>query len=314
MSSLSKRVLLTGASGFLGSHIAEELVATNFEVIATKRAQTDLWRCKDFKDKINWVNIDDPNWQQVVIDLRPSIIIHSAWIGVAATTRMDWESQFANITFVYDLLQIAEAVHVEVFIGLGSQAEYGVFDGKVNEDQPANPTTAYGTVKLMIYELVKGFFTSPHLQTSTWYWLRLFSFFGEKEDATWLIPATVDKLMREEEMDFTLGEQKYAYLYVKDLSIMLRLLLESTASSGVYNISSISPIAIKDLIEQIKRITKSNTKLNFGALPYRIGQSMHIEGDMSKFKQQVGHYKESDLYSNLTLTVQSYIAKDEIVS
>ncbi len=310
MKNFNNTILVTGASGFLGSHIAEELLAQGYNVIGTKRTQTDLRRTKNFAEKIHWLNVDDVQWQQYAVELNPAIIIHSAWSGVSAANRMDWDSQIGNLDILGDLLHISEKVDLKMFIAFGSQAEYGIFDGKIDESYPTNPNTAYGTMKLMAYNLVKGFFNSQKSKRAKWYWLRLFSFFGEREDNQWLIPSTILKLSSDSEIDFTGGEQKYAYLYVKDLTQMIITLILSEAESGVYNISSTKPLAIRYLIEQIKTMIGSKSKLNFGVLPYRPGQSMHIEGDMTKFIEQAKPFHESDLKDSLQKTIDSINSQD----
>ncbi len=307
----STNVLLTGATGFLGSHVAEALLYAGYKLISTYRTNSDLWRCESFKHRITWVNTDDYNWVQTVVKAEPQIIIHSAWSGVTANDRLNWQAQLNNLRITSELLYIAKEVKAKTFVGFGSQAEYGTFDGRISEEHPTNPNTAYGTVKLMAYELIKGFFESLHDESANWYWLRLFSFFGEKEDAQWLIPSTIQNLSQQQVVDFTPGEQKYAYLYVKDLTDMLMQVIKSEALSGVYNVSSTHPIPIKHLIQTIHRLLDSQSQLNFGSIPYRVGQSMHIEGDMTKFDKFIGTFEESNFETCLLKTVESYRKTNE---
>ena len=303
MENSPETVLLTGASGFLGSQIAETLIANNFRLIATKRQSTSLWRCEAYENRIDWVDIDQANWIQEIIKSSPGIIIHTAWVGVTASERMNWSNQLTNIMLVNDLLTITSQVRPRVFIGFGSQAEYGAFEGKINEEYPTSPNTAYATVKVMVYELLKGYFRCVSPGATRWYWLRLFSFYGEKEGDDWLIPSAIHKMLLNEEMLLTHGKQKYAYLYVKDLADRLLQLIDSNAASGIYNISSENPVSIKDLLLKIAAITNSKSILNFGALEYRANQPMYIEGDMRKFRENVGQYTERSFDEGLSSVI-----------
>ncbi|SMO61326.1 NAD-dependent epimerase/dehydratase family protein [Solitalea koreensis] len=300
------RVLITGATGFIGSHIADSLVKSNYEVIALKRENSDCWRCEEINDKIKWINLDEEGqWKKVVIRYNPEVFIHSAWIGVEAHERDNIKTQIKNIDFLTDLLEIAKELKIRKFVNLGSQAEYGCIDGKVNESFNANPTTTYGSVKLASLEIFKTFCIQHNIN---WVWLRLFSFFGEKECRNWLIPALIQRMQESNEMDFTPGLQKYAYLYVKDLGEITNRMISQPIDSGIYNVSSNQAITLKVLIEKIRDKIAPTFKLNFGALSYRENQSMHIEGDSSKLINQLGEIQLTDFDQALNSTIEYYIS------
>lgn len=301
------RVLITGITGFLGSHIAETLVQNNVHVIGLKRPGADTWRCKGFEEKIFWIDLDDAGiWKTVIKNFNLHAIIHCAWIGVEASERNVWHKQIRNIDFQMDLLEIAGNVKLEKFLVLGSQAEYGFIDHKVNEDHKTSATTAYGSIKLACLEIFKTFCEQKNIN---WVWLRVFSLFGEREDQNWLIPSVIKKMQTGDEMDLTPGEQKYAYLYVKDFAGAVYTMLMKTISPGVYNISSDKLHTLRLLVEGIRQQINPQFKLNFGALPYRDGQSMHIEGDISKLTRQIGPIDFTDFIVALSNTISYYTLK-----
>ena len=102
----NRAVLITGISGFLGSQIARQLLLDGYKVFATRRKKTDLARCQDFKSDISWIDLEDGDWQNKIIKLKPDIIIHSAWLGVAANDRDNWSVQFSNVEFVGIILYL----------------------------------------------------------------------------------------------------------------------------------------------------------------------------------------------------------------
>ena len=299
------KVLITGITGFLGSHIAENLIASNIAVIGLKRRNSDIWRCKGFEDAVHWVDIDEEGlYEKELSAMDFDTVIHGAWIGVASDLRNDWGEQSKNISFLLSLLEISKNAGASKFIFLGSQAEYGSFNGKINEDYPANAVNAYAGVKLACLELVKTFCLTNNMN---WIWLRLFSFFGEKENSNWLIPSLIRLMKVGNQMDFTKGEQKYAYLYVKDFATIMNSLVTSSVQSGIYNVSSSESRTIKSLIEEIRDYVNPNFVLNFGALPYRLNQSMHMEGDSEKLFSQIGKINSTDFRKALVTTLEYYI-------
>lgn len=302
------KVLITGITGFLGSQVAEKLVNENIYVIGLKRPLSNLWRCSDFLHKIDWVDIND-GYQDIIIKKKPDVIIHSAWIGVEAKDRDDWEMQAKNIQFLMELLGLAREVKLKQFLFFGSQAEYGNINGTVKEDKLPTSTNAYGSIKLACYEIFKTFSETHNIE---WIWLRLFSLFGEKEDKNWLIPSMIQKMKSETEMNFTKGEQKYAYLYVKDFSQIIFKIISQRVPSGIYNISSDEVRSLKSIIEEVRDIVNPQFILNFGALPYRENQSMHIEGDMSKLLGAIGEINFTKFSVALRQTLEFYNNKTEL--
>jgi len=297
-------VLITGITGFLGSHIAEHLCNNNINVIGLKRKKSDTWRCKDFETKIKWVDLDlNGDWRNILVKLKPDTIIHSAWIGVEADYRNDWERQNENISFLIALLSISKDVKLKKFIFLGSQAEYGTFNGKVTEEKLVKANNAYASIKLACFEILRTF---SEINKIDWIWLRIFSLFGEREGYNWLIPSIINKMQRDSSMDFTLGEQSYAYLYVKDFAKIIYLTLIKQLDSGIYNVSATMSIQLKVLIELIRDQVNPKFKLNFGVLPYREHQSMHIEGDTTKLFNRIGPIEFTDFNVALLNTINYY--------
>lgn len=301
------KVLITGITGFLGSHIAENLVANNIQVIGLKRKDSDVWRCQEFKDKIQWVVIDENGFfEDELKKYSFDTVIHGAWIGVESTTRDNWNEQSENIPFLVTLLEVAKTVGVKKFVFLGSQAEYGTIDGKISEDYEAKALNAYGSIKLACLEIVKTYCGTNDIN---WIWLRLFSLFGERENQNWLIPSLITSMLTTEQMDFTPGEQKYAYLYVKDYASIMNKIIKMPVESGIYNISSNQTRTIKSLVEDIRNYINPEFMLNFGALKYRNKQSMHIEGDIMKLCSQIGEVEFTDYKVALHSSLNYYLKK-----
>ncbi len=249
---MSKRVLVTGISGFLGSQIAQKLYDNGFKLIALKRNTTDLSRCNELSENVSWINTCE-NWEQKVIELNPQIIIHSAWEGVGELERDNWQIQTNNLQFTLKLLSIAKEVNIEKFISFGSQAEYGYFSGLIDENYAIEPKSAYGLSKYLCSQTIRVFCEQNNID---WYWLKLFSFFGEKEASNWFIPSLIKNISENKAMDMTPGDQRYAYMYIGDLAEIICNLSSSTARSGIYNLSSKKSISLKEIVEKIIGIIK----------------------------------------------------------
>jgi nucleoside-diphosphate-sugar epimerase len=293
------KVLITGITGFLGAKIAEYLISDGISVIGLKRPGSDIWRCNDFKEKVNWIDIEG-GYQEMIISSKPDTIIHCAWIGVSAGDRDNWSVQAENLNFLISLIELAKELPLSKFICLGSQAEYGYINGIVSEDQGSKAANAYGAIKLACLEILKGF---AEVKQINWIWLRIFSVFGEKEDDSWLIPSVIKNLQGKEEMNLTKGEQRYAYLYIDDFAEIVRRIIKLKIHSGIYNVSSNDSKPLYQILQEITNLIKPSFRLNFGTIPYRDHQSMHIEGDMSKLKLQIGEMQ----FTNFNVALKKII-------
>lgn len=299
----NKKIFVTGASGFIGSNLCRDLVEMGYSIIALKRKDSNLEKCHEFEDALTWVLDGNSDWEKNVLDFRPNVIIHCAWGGVMAEERDNWEIQSKNLFLVYKLLEIGRKTKIKKFIGLGSQAEYGIIDGKVSEHQKVRPNNAYGAMKFATSKLIEHGCRDNNIH---WYWLRLFSFFGENESDNWLIPSSIKRMLIDKEMNFTPGEQKYAYLYIKDLChAIISVISHNSDKSGIYNLSSNHPVSIKDIITFIRDAVNPDFQLNFGALPYRPNQPMHIEGDISAFENSFGKIDTANFYQKLGKVISS---------
>jgi len=307
LSSNSTTILLTGATGFIGSHLAEDLAFGNYRVIALVRNNSDLWRCKEFNnDNIVYVNVDKENFKETLSKFTPSVLIHAAWQGVAVKKRNEWNVQVENVTILTNLLILAQELGIKKMIGLGSQAEYGIFSGRINEDAPCNPVSAYGAAKMASLNIFKAFCESNSID---WIWLRLFSFYGTRENPESLIPSVIRNISHDKPMDLTPCEQRYDYLYIKDFTKAISKILEHGNKSGVFNLSSNSSVRLKEIIVKIRNAVNPNAVLKFGALPYRPNQIMHMEGDSTKFNSCFNFHVESGFEKNLNEVVRYYSNK-----
>ena len=300
---MHNKVLITGITGFLGSHLARHLLIHNFEIVAWVRRSSNMHRCIDFAEKINFCYEEDENFELNIHKFNPSIIIHCAWIGVTSFERESLELQLKNLELTDKLINIAKGLNINKFICLGSQAEYGFIDGIVDESAETKPTSAYGKVKLLVLDKIQGYCSTNNLD---WYWLRIFSVFGPGEDNNWLIPSLIQTMQKMESMDMTLGEQKYAYLFIDDFTHIIENIINRNAQAGVYNICSPNALSIKELALKILNLLNPNFKINFGALPYRNKQSMLVQGNISKLIHQIGEIKFTDVNLALTKTIEHY--------
>lgn len=290
------KIFVTGGTGFIGSHLVRALVAEGHEVFVLRRGKSSFHRCADFEKKIGWVSQDNSNWIQQVIEQKPAVIIHAAWASVTAAERTDWKLQATNLVLFAELLKIADAVGLAQFIAFGSQAEYGTINSRVDESHPCQSDNAYGATKLAALALLEGFARQKKM---SYIWLRLFSIYGPGEGETWFIPNLIRQMKLGQSPQLSGCEQRYDYLHVRDLAAGVLAVLRRPEISGVFHLSSNASLPLKQIVQLVKEYTGCCAEPGFGALPYRPGQSMHMEGDSTRFYQAFGFQPKITLTEGL---------------
>lgn len=288
------KIFITGATGFLGYHIANVCVVKGHQVLCLKRKSSISMFEELIEREISWVNSDEKEWMASVVEFQPDVLIHCAWGGVSADSRNNPEVQAKNIQLSENLFKLTNYKQIIV---LGSQEEYGRIDSMVDESHFLNPITEYAKAKIATCELLKAHAESTNTE---WQWIRVFTVYGEKQKESWLIPSMIKKCKDPsiEEMETTKGEQTYSYLYSFDFANAIASVVGANDKSGIYNISSTTPTMLKDLFETIKYKTKSSIIFK-PVLPYREYQSMLIMGNSRKFKNAFGEYEVNSLSQGL---------------
>ncbi len=283
-----KRILLTGATGYIGSHLCEKLASMGYEVMAVIRSASNIKLIKHLVPTIKIVNIDYEGWLMRASDFNPDIILHSAWNGVEAKDRDNVEIQQKNIDFMKNLFSIMNLTNVRRFISLGSQAEYGYLDRVVKEDEELKPNNEYAKTKIKAMDMLKEYCQKNKID---WYWLRVFAVKGGNQKGNWLLPLFEQALDNPEVNSFEFGscEQRYAYLDI-DLAIeyIIKVIDSKGVESGVYNLSASCARPLKDMLIELRDKKRVDFELIFNKEKDRDLQSTWIEGDMTKFFKAFG--------------------------
>lgn len=279
------RVFVTGASGFVGAHVLRLLVERGDTAAALLRGHAPPWRLADLGGRYQAIHgdlADVPAIAPALARFRPEVVLHLAWIGVSNTHRNDPAQLGPTLGGTVALVDAAAEAGAGVWIGLGSQAEYGPLDGPADETCPTRPTTLYGVAKLAagLASAVRA--AECGLRHA---WLRLFSAYGPLDDGPWLIPSLARALLAGASPPLTAGTQRWDYLYVTDVAHALVAAAERSAVHGVYALGSGEPRTVRSVAEAVRDAVDPGIPLAFGALPMRPDQATHLEADARRLRR-----------------------------
>jgi nucleoside-diphosphate-sugar epimerase len=208
--------------------------------------------------------------------------------------------QLANVSTSIDLFRLTGEIGCASFVGLGSQAEYGLLSGRIDERAPTRPTTTYGAAKLAtgcVLERAAAAAGRPYA------WLRLFSSYGPDDDPSWLIPYLVRTLLAGERPKLTKGEQVWDYIHVDDVAHAIVAALDSGAQ-GIFNLGSGQGRPLREIVECLRDAIDPALPLGFGEVEYRPDQVMHLESDIGALCAATGWAPRVTLEQGLAGTIQ----------
>lgn len=295
------KVLLTGAGGFLGSHLARLLVAQGCEVHALLRPGGDPWRLRDLLPHLHLIQGDllDPagDWAAQVRSLRPDLCFHFAWYaepGVFLTSPLNLKYLAASLALAENLA-LAGCPRLVV---AGSFSEYDQDLGHLSEDAPLRPNTLYGACKAALHQALALW--APAAGVSL-LWTRLFSLYGPMEHPKRFVPAVILAALRGEPTRLSPGAQVRDYLHAADAAAAVWHAAQA-GLTGALNIGSGQGVAIGALAQHIGEITGRPDLIRLGDLPYRPGDPMLVVADTRRL-QAAAWTPRFDLDTGLRNTV-----------
>jgi dTDP-6-deoxy-L-talose 4-dehydrogenase (NAD+) len=274
------RILVTGATGFLGKHIVEYLLEQTHEIICTHLRAEDYSNI-GWHTKVEWIvyDLNEPQTENLFDYFKqPEALIHLAWAGLPDyNSRVHIEANLLNHELFIKNLVESGLKNVTI---TGTCQEYGMQNGLLNESLPTLPETYYAIAKDTLHKLINQLNEKFNFSFK---WLRLFYMYGEGQNEKSIIPQLLKAIKSEETIfNMSAGEQLRDYLPVKELAAYVGKLALQTEFIGAINCCSGVPISIRKLVENIIQEYKSNIKLNLGYYPYPTYEPFAFWGDNSK--------------------------------
>ena len=294
-----KKVLLTGATGFVGRHCLPALVARGYEVHALSRSRggTDSTPAT-----IHWHHADLLDPKQVIALVKtigPTHLLHCAWYAVPGKY---WSApeNFQWVEASLHLFKTFASAGGKRAVGVGTCAEYDWSSDCCSENSTAlNPATIYGTCKRDAQRCLEEIGKQTGLSTA---WGRLFFLYGPHEDRERLVASVIVSILQKEKALCSHGEQIRDFLYTPDAGDALVALLDSDVS-GAVNIASGAAVCIRNVIEEIAGKLHSSELVQLGARPAAENEPARLVADVARLRDEVGWTPRYDLGQGLAETI-----------
>lgn len=278
-----KKVLVTGATGFIGNYLVQELLLNRQEVIATSTNETKA-RQTDWFEQVTYKPFSFENYNADInyYDFfnNPDILIHLAWEGLPNyKSAFHTEVNLPRHTAFLDNLISNGLKDVTV---TGTCLEYGMQEGCLREDMPASPSIPYAIAKDSLRKALEEIQRRhPYLLK----WVRLFYMYGKGQNPNSLL-SQLERAIINGDKSFNMsgGEQARDFLPVEKVAKnIVRIALQEKVT-GIINCCSGNSVTVRQLVEEYLRWNNKMIGLNLGYYPYTDYEPMYFWGDVTKLK------------------------------
>jgi len=297
-----KRVFLTGATGPLGAALADYLTGQGMTVTATVHPGSKRQPAVRTDGKIDFIECDLSELRQLTAKLtgRYDAFFHLAWETATREIIADPLVQARNIQYTLDAAGLAADLGCQVFVGAGSQAEYGRVAGLLGAETPVNPETSYGLAKYAAGQQSRKLCEAAGLRHC---WGRVLSLYGPFDRETTAVMYVINSLLKGEKPVLTRAEQLWDYLYSADGARAFYLIAENGRHGAAYPVGSGQARPLREYFEIIRDNIDPKLPLGIGEAAYPNGVITSLRSDISVLTKETGFVPEYLFEAGIKATI-----------
>jgi nucleoside-diphosphate-sugar epimerase len=307
-----QRVLVTGASGFIGSHLTRRLIADGAEVHALTSAVSSVYptRLLEIRDQITLheASLTDRGALNIVAtEVRPSFVFHlGAYTHVGKSWQRVDECIQVNVQGTVNLLMALEPFGFTRFVNTGTSEIYGDIDVPFHEDDAVHPISPYSVSKHSAEEYCRLF-----TEARSWPIVRVrpFNAYGPMQSPDRVIPEIITRALQRQPLHMTQGSQTREFNYVEDLvDGMVHVATADGIDGELFNLGCGHEVSMREIATMILSQLGNPIEPEFGALPERPIEIPRMHADVSKAAERLGWRSATSLADGLAATIEFYRA------
>lgn len=291
-----KHILITGATGMIGSAIVREALKQDYDITCIVRKNSSRIKNIPQSSRVHIIDADIAEYKNLELKEKYDIFMHLAWNKTSVGGRDDVDSQLKNIEYTLDAVRLAKCCGCSVFIGAGSQAEYGVQTVPLSPNLPVNPESGYGIAKYTAGKLSSLLCKQLGIRFN---WMRILSVYGKNDGENTLISYCIRELKNGRSPELTKCEQIWDYLNCDDAARAFLAVAEHGVDGKFYPLGSGNGRKLSKYIEDIQRIVNPDVPIGFGKKEYYPHQPMYLVADVSELTTDTGWKADMEFLEGL---------------
>jgi nucleoside-diphosphate-sugar epimerase len=277
------KVLVTGATGFIGNYVIRALLAKGLNVVATSSSQARA-SGEEWFNKVTYIPLDLKNVSGVVdyylFFQKPDKLIHLAWEGLPNYKALFHVEE--NLPRHYTFLQNIISNGLKDITVAGTCFEYGLQEGCLSEDMPAIPVSPYAHAKNKLRLSLQELAVQTPFQLK---WLRLFYMYGKGQNPNSLFSQLETAVNRGDQVfNMSPGDQLRDFLPIEKMAEYIVDISLQEMGAGIINCCSGKPVSVKEMVTNFLGSRQAELKLNLGYYPYSDIEPQNFWGNDTKLK------------------------------
>ena len=300
------KVLITGATGFVGSNIARRMVKGGYEVHILTRETSSLWRIKDILPvlKNHVVDlVDEEKLKRIMTAISPDVIFHLATVGIyGGVQSFDKKVIDTNLIGTMNLINACENIDYKCFINTGSSSEYGPKTHPMKETDVCNPINVYGISKCAA--MMYGMYIAK-TKNKPIIGFRLFSPYGVYDDKNRLAVYAIVSALQDKSIKLANKDAVRDYIYIDDVvEVYIKSIgLASELKGEIFNIASGSQTKSSYIIKKIMEFTNSKSEIKWNTFPGRDYDPKMWQADIEKASKLLGWKPKHNIDEGIRRTI-----------
>ncbi len=296
-----KKVIVTGANGFIGKTLVKALLDKGYFVVALDVKFDEILEKNSNVQCINVMCKDVISLKNEIPSYNYSCFFHLAWMGTSGPARADYEVQLNNVKLACDYIKLCAEIGCERVVYASSINEMETYEYLQSDNIEPAGGYIYGTGKLAAHLMGE---TVAKINGVEFIPVIITNIYGIGEKSARMIYTSINKLLKKEHCSFTEGYQTYDFIYISDAINSIIAVAEKGKAFNRYYIGSGEPKPLREFLIEMKNIVDPEAEIGLGDIPFKGIDISYSQFELKKVEEDTGYINEISFSNGIKMTAE----------